>query len=455
MINLTEDQLKQLQERIGTFKAKRPPIDFVSQLLANAQPNTNYVRTEAGPAEQVGLRTNVNAPEQPASPLLDKFKQAKDLMAKRQLAYRVGNSVIPETLAEKAAVENPTASSSKGVIPPKDKLPGNKQEQRDYLTGEGDKNYSTELIHKWINEQRMRKDKEPDKINPLLLLATGASDIFAGSDYLGKHWLPKHEKQKQQQIDAEDLSVKNLLKLAEIESGLSGLGLKGQLGAAQLKSAAEQLNASISAGKYAKAPKVAGKAAISPGQRAADIDTGKEVAKYDYLGGYASAQKSLNQLKAVRDALASTTNLTGPYQQGLTLSIPERKKQWDNLKTQMDESIQLQLRPILGSQFTQDEATRMLQQLGDVGQPETVLVQRLDRSISALSKKIDAMEATANHFKSSGGSMQGFTVPRNAGDDKDSTKSRYKVGEKITRNGRTFEFLGGDDKNPKNFKEIK
>lgn len=148
---------------------------------------------------------------------------------------------------------------------------------------------------------------------------------------------------------------------------------------------------------------------LSTGEKQVDKEFAKEYAKWTLGGGFADVEKNVAQLKAVKTRLESgSENLTGPiigqvYDPLRAITNPESIE----VRDEVEEVVQRNLRLILGAQFTQKEGERLIARAYNEKLDESVNAKRLGRLITAIEKAALAKQDSANYFEEKG-TMKGF-----------------------------------------------
>jgi hypothetical protein len=151
----------------------------------------------------------------------------------------------------------------------------------------------------------------------------------------------------------------------------------------------------------------AGTAAGAPirteGQKAADEAFGKDYAQWSAAGGYTDVQKQLNQLNRAADALKTDSSLTGPF----VGMLPDSLRSFTNPKAVdtrnlVEESVQRNLRAVLGAQFTENEGTRLIARAFNPQMPPEVNAQRVGRLIDQIGQAARTKADAAKYFEQHG-----------------------------------------------------
>jgi hypothetical protein len=153
------------------------------------------------------------------------------------------------------------------------------------------------------------------------------------------------------------------------------------------------------------------------GQVTVDRDFAKQWSEYKAGGGSATVDKNLAQLEEARDMLKKNPNLVGK----LSAAIPGVKSSdvqdvlnpaTSRVRDKIFSAISGSLRQINGAQFTENEATRTLNQTFNPRLDAATNIANLDAQIRALKEQAAAKEAAGRHFEDSGMSLKGFKPPR-------------------------------------------
>jgi len=155
---------------------------------------------------------------------------------------------------------------------------------------------------------------------------------------------------------------------------------------------------------------------LSPSQKAVDREFSKVYVPW-VTGGFADAQKNLIQLDDVSQRLgtykdgkfvAGKENLTGPIL-GRTPDVMRAASHPASLdvRDNVEEVVQRNLRLILGAQFTQREGERLIARAYNENLSEEVNKKRLDRLIQAMRKAAQSKQDAAEYFEENG-TLSGF-----------------------------------------------
>lgn len=136
------------------------------------------------------------------------------------------------------------------------------------------------------------------------------------------------------------------------------------------------------------------------GTEAVDRAFAPEFANWTAAGGYADIQRQLAQLAGVERNLASGASLTG----GITGSLPDWVNRFINPaaisnRQRVEEVVQRSLRQILGAQFTEQEATRLIARAYDPTLPQSENLRRVRLLLQQIAAGAEARQGAANYFQ--------------------------------------------------------
>ena len=178
------------------------------------------------------------------------------------------------------------------------------------------------------------------------------------------------------------------------------------------------------------------KKGLTEGQKALDKAFGKDYSDFAAQGGIASLDKNIGKLKDVQKMLKDGDyNLTGA---GLGM-VPDFIRNITHEKSiaardSVESVIQQSLRQILGAQFTEKEAERLIQRSYNESLTEEENAKRLGETIKELEAMGKAKEKAARYFEKNG-TLAGFKA------DLPSQKSSYAPhGETVERNGKMYKW---------------
>jgi hypothetical protein len=139
------------------------------------------------------------------------------------------------------------------------------------------------------------------------------------------------------------------------------------------------------------------------GESMADRQFAKDVyVPFVAEGGFADAEKGLEQLTRVSDELNSGKNITGYMSTAL---IPGSEA--SNYKEQVQEIVQRNLRPVLGAQFTEKEGERLIARAYNPLSSEKENARRVSNLIKQVKSVIEQKKRAAEYFEQNG-TLKGF-----------------------------------------------
>lgn len=152
----------------------------------------------------------------------------------------------------------------------------------------------------------------------------------------------------------------------------------------------------------------------SPGAKKADQEYASEWVEWE-TGGRADAEKSITQLRGVRDLLEavvsgeSDADLTGQA----SSVLPSSLRSWVNAESAdqqqlVEEVVQRNLRLILGAQFTNEEGKRLIDRAYNPMLDESRNLRRINLLINQMEKMAGAKDAAARYWHENGQTLVGF-----------------------------------------------
>lgn len=156
---------------------------------------------------------------------------------------------------------------------------------------------------------------------------------------------------------------------------------------------------------------------ITAGQRAVDTAFGKEYAATFATGQVNDAIKQLSQLEMVAEELAASGDLTGPFVGSLPDSIGAVvNPRAIEVREQIEEVVQRNLRVVLGAQFTEKEGERLIARAYNPRLDEATNAKRVRRLVTAMSLALQEKQRAAQYFEQNG-TLTGFAGATNFGVD--------------------------------------
>jgi len=176
---------------------------------------------------------------------------------------------------------------------------------------------------------------------------------------------------------------------------------------------------------------------LTPGEEGLDKAFVKELSDFQAGGGFADADKQIEQLKLVRTRISesinnrkkkkSFENLSDPRygfipDKLLAFGVPEAIE----VKEQVEEVVQRNLKLILGGQFSEKEGENLIRRAYNESLDETVNFDRVNRLVEQMHVALQTKREAANYFNENGtlkgwkGSLPTHEDFENAISDKDS-----------------------------------
>lgn len=150
------------------------------------------------------------------------------------------------------------------------------------------------------------------------------------------------------------------------------------------------------------------KSSLTKAQEAVDKEFGKEYVEFVAKGGKADAKKLMSQLDEVSKSLEKTDTATGPLiglvpKIGRDVFTPEGAA----LEDTVGDVVQRSLKSILGGQFSEREADRLIERAYNPRLSEQENKKRVDRLLGQLKEAYNAKVAAANYYEENG-TLVGF-----------------------------------------------
>lgn len=192
----------------------------------------------------------------------------------------------------------------------------------------------------------------------------------------------------------------------------------------------------------------------SAAQGAVDKEFGKEYVEWKARGGYADVEKNLAQLEKVRAALQGVVDGTkdGNISGGGVGLTPDKMLAYTNpdalnMKEQVQEVVQRNLRLILGAQFTEKEGERLISRAYNDALDESVNLERVNRLIGQIKKAAMAKESAAAYYEQHG-TLDGWR-----GELVTFEEIEQAAGPQVGDIEDGYRFKGGDPKDPNNWEK--
>lgn len=142
---------------------------------------------------------------------------------------------------------------------------------------------------------------------------------------------------------------------------------------------------------------------LTEGEKQTDRKFAEDYIDFTAKGGFADVQKSIEQLKEVRNQLASGEVSTGKE----SYIVPEFARDIIMPKSKaaqerVEEVMQRNLRLVLGAQYTEKEGERVIKRAYNPNLPEAENIARLDRTIQAIEAAAQAKKSSSEYFARNG-----------------------------------------------------
>jgi hypothetical protein len=190
------------------------------------------------------------------------------------------------------------------------------------------------------------------------------------------------------------------------------------------------------------------------GQESVDKNFSETINDYVAAGGYADIDKQINQLDDVITALESGQRISGPIIASIMESFPNMAAgafpEAVNAKDLVEEVAQRNLRAILGGQFAQQEAKELIRRTYNPALREEQNAERL-RSLVTQMRRANIAKRDAIEYWNKYGTLAGYTG--NLPQIESTVKAPApKVGAIVEKDGKKYEFLGGDPSKPSSWR---
>src|SRR3990167_727138 len=151
----------------------------------------------------------------------------------------------------------------------------------------------------------------------------------------------------------------------------------------------------------------------SKGQTAIDTKFAEEYVAFKAAGGYADIEKQLEQLRETSLALGTESGLTGGLIPGISPGMtPEAVLKRTNpraieIRDNVLDSAQRNLRLVLGAQFTEREGEKLLSRVYDIALKQAQNQKRVERLITQIQSAAKAKQEAIKYFEDNG-TLEGF-----------------------------------------------
>jgi hypothetical protein len=177
--------------------------------------------------------------------------------------------------------------------------------------------------------------------------------------------------------------------------------------------------------------------ALTPGQKTADEQAGKDIADYYYGGGKATVEKNIGRLQGAIDKLQSNPSLTG----GISTRIPGLgsdiaqdtiNPEMATVRDDIRGAIQGTLKQVLGGQFTEKEGEAIFSRAFNPRLSSAENVKRATSELESLKRMVGDKERAKDYFLAHG-TLKGF----------EPTGTNLQVNEEIAARGQDGAQLKG------------
>jgi hypothetical protein len=272
---------------------------------------------------------------------------------------------------------------------------------------------SLEGIQKQIEQRQAMHDSFIDKVN--LKPAAAFVDAMTGSSMAGSFGGPTPYEKNQDVINklkgalaqGEDQLAQDAISFFKAQAYKDQVDRQGQGGRDPFDEWYKRENLRLKekgldqrAAQKSEGPTV--------GQDAVDRAFGKTYEEEFLSGKINSAEKNIEQLGTIRNELATRDDLTGGFTGNLPMAI-RRRTAPDSANAQqvVEDVVQQSLKAILGAQFTEKEAARLIERAYDPALDEDKNLERVDRLYRTLKKGIEAKKKAGSYFEQAG-TMRGY-----------------------------------------------
>ncbi len=160
----------------------------------------------------------------------------------------------------------------------------------------------------------------------------------------------------------------------------------------------------------------------SKGVEQLDKEFAKNYQEFRFGGGYAGVKKNLDQLKDVVGKLKQKGDITGTWSEKfLPESVADRlravgREDAQDVKDTVEQVIQQSLRQTLGAQFTEKEASRLIERSYNPKLSDEKNIERLEKTIEQLDQMAREKDEAGRYFEKQG-TLEGYeagSMPRSS-----------------------------------------
>lgn len=217
--------------------------------------------------------------------------------------------------------------------------------------------------------------------------------IFKDPKVLSEFTTPE----QRSQIDALNELIKNAYASANDPKEVSDVGYLVDL----IETSANNLFGSVAKEAPAK---------LSPAQKIVDEAFGKEYEEILREGKIATSEQNITSLQEVKEKLEKSDTVTGFFAGRL---FPFLNSKQQEIRGDIERSVQPLLRPTFGAQFTEAEGRRFFERVFDKTLDERVNAKRLEIFINELAFALEAKKSMMKYYETNG-TLSGFDGLENA-----------------------------------------
>lgn len=152
---------------------------------------------------------------------------------------------------------------------------------------------------------------------------------------------------------------------------------------------------------------------LTPGEEQYDKEAAKDFVDFDKAGGYTGIKKQLEQLNFAKQKLSTSDGVSGGLLGTIGFAKPIRDILFPSsgaVQDSIQDTVFKTLRATLGSQFTEKEGARLIENTFNPRQPEKENLRRLNLLIKEIDGVARAKADQIQHFKQYG-TLKDYTPP--------------------------------------------
>lgn len=150
---------------------------------------------------------------------------------------------------------------------------------------------------------------------------------------------------------------------------------------------------------------------LTEAQKQVDAEFAKTYAEMQAAGGIADIRKQVQQLKDAVEILRESDTITGPMIGRMPQFVQQAvNPDAINVREQVEEVVQRNLRLVLGAQFTQKEGERLISRAFNPALQEGDNIERVERLIQQMDSALDARQSAMAYYEKNG-TIAGWTAP--------------------------------------------